>query len=229
MKRKRISAENDNSVQKNKKAKYGDIQKLMKPKKTRKSETQTFLQNWFDELKTEKDKIGPEGVELFCSQIELESDSLEIMLFCYLIKLSEMGFIKKHEFLEIENHFEIKKKSNLKKELKTLASGLSASDQISKKLHNFAFDFCREKEKRIIDKETAKQMITCLYKYRWKYSNQFIQYLEESNYRGMNRDQWINIFEFFNQNIKINNYDSDGAWPVMMDEFVEFLKNKNLD
>jgi len=23
----------------------------------------------FDELKTEKDKIGPEGVELFCSQI----------------------------------------------------------------------------------------------------------------------------------------------------------------
>ena len=64
------------------KAKYGDIQKMMKPKKKRRSEKNdqkgeddtlgssvVFLQEWFDELKEENDKIGPEGVEKLCNQL----------------------------------------------------------------------------------------------------------------------------------------------------------------
>jgi len=46
----------------------------------------------------------------------------------------------------------------------------------------------------------------------------------------MNKDQWNNVFEFyknFQDQDVVTVYDSDGAWPVMIDEFVEFIKEKN--
>ena len=73
-------------------------------------------------------------------------------------------------------------------------------------------------------------------------------FLQKSTYRGVNRDQWNNIFEFvrsFGDFDNISDYDPDGgkfskfskfsksfqsvqililAWPVMIDEFVDFVK-----
>merc|ERR1739838_708868 len=93
---------------------------------------------------------------------------------------------------------------------------------MAKKLHRFAFDFCREKEKKIIDKETAVAMLTCIMQNRWKLVNTFIEYLTKSTYRGINRDQRNNVFEFvrtFGDFENVQDYDPDGAWPMMIDEF----------
>jgi hypothetical protein len=41
------------------------------------------------------------------------------------------------------------------------------------------------------------------------------------------RDQWYNLLDFLvatNGNIK--NYDENGAWPVMIDDFVEYMSEQ---
>merc|ERR1711953_59274 len=233
-KRKRDS---ETDVKKPKKTKYGDVQKML-AKKSRRSTTEkakkiSFAEEWFDQLKCEnEDRIDPSGVLKLCEEIDLAPDSLEILIMSYLMNLSEMGFIRRSEWSNLESHFKITKKSNLKTCLNDTKIALTFESSLAKQVHRFAFDFCLEKEKKIIDKETSIQMLNCLMTGRWNKLNIFNEYLMASSYRGMNRDQWNNVFEFvkaFGDFDDHGAYDPDGAWPVMIDEFVEFVKKDNME
>merc|ERR1711892_258107 len=222
-KRKRESTETKTK----KRYKHDDISKLIqkKPKKKREPEFSTV---WFDELMNESSgRIEPDGVEIMCAQLGLAPDSLEILIMCYSMDLSQMGFIERHEFLKMSQF--IASRATLKNHLVEHRMGLRFEMELSKKLHRFAFDFCRDDEKKIIDKETAVAMLTCVMKNRWKLLDLFCEYLHKSTYRGINRDQWNNIDEFVRSYGDFENaaeYDPDGAWPVMIDEFVEFIKTR---
>lgn len=56
----------------------------------------------------------------------------------------------------------------------------------------------------------------------------FIQYIKESDIKGIKRDEWENIYHFFKQNPdNLSNYSLDEAWPVIFDDFAEWIKNKD--
>ncbi|XP_023226664.1 DCN1-like protein 4 isoform X5 [Centruroides sculpturatus] len=58
--------------------------------------------------------------------------------------------------------------------------------------------------------------------YRYAYD-----FARQSKYKVINKDQWCNVLEFSRTiNSDLSNYDEDGAWPVLLDEFVEWLKAK---
>jgi len=60
---------------------------------------------------------------------------------------------------------------------------------------------------------------------QWTLLNSFYLFLDQSRYRVLNKDQWCNVLEFSRAvDTDLKNYDVDGAWPVMLDEFVEWLK-----
>ena len=41
----------------------------------------------------------------------------------------------------------------------------------------------------------------------------------------MNKDQWFNVLEFSRSVAPdLSNYDEDGAWPVLLDEFVSWFR-----
>lgn len=97
-----------------------------------------------------------------------------------------------------------------------------------------------------MDMDTAKAMLQLLLGKHWPLLAQFSQFLDQSKYKVINKDQWCNILEFSRTiNNDLSNYDVDGAckyiqWhhsmvqiilrvtvvlgPVMLDEFVEWLK-----
>ncbi|KAL1403060.1 hypothetical protein pipiens_005828 [Culex pipiens pipiens] len=94
-----------------------------------------------------------------------------------------------------------------------------------KVIYRYAYDFARDKDQRSMDIETAKAMLQLLLGKHWPLYAQFAQFLEQSKYKVINKDQWCNILEFSRTiSNDLNNYDVDGAWPVMLDEFVEWLR-----
>ena len=51
----------------------------------------------------------------------------------------------------------------------------------------------------------------------------WISFLEQQN-RGVTKDEWSLFLEFLNTvNEDLSNYDSEGAWPVIFDDYVEFF------
>lgn len=79
-----------------------------------------------------------------------------------------------------------------------------------------------------MDIETAKAMLSLLLSKTWPLFSEFEEFLEEpKSPRVINKDQWINIYEFSRTiNLDLSNYSIDGAWPTLLDDFVDFLQKK---
>ncbi|XP_060722781.1 DCN1-like protein 4 isoform X2 [Tachysurus vachellii] len=98
-----------------------------------------------------------------------------------------------------------------------------------KLIYRYAFDFAREKDQRSLDLNTAKCMLGLLLGKTWPLFPVFNQFLEQSKYKVVNKDQWCNVLEFSRTiNLDLSNYDEDGAWPVLLDEFVEWYKDREM-
>lgn len=63
-----------------------------------------------------------------------------------------------------------------------------------------------------MDTDTAKAMLQVLLGKQWAMYPEFEQFLNQSKYKVINKDQWCNILEFSRTiNSDVSNYDIDGA------------------
>lgn len=63
-----------------------------------------------------------------------------------------------------------------------------------------------------MDIETAKAMLQLLLGKHWNLYPEFAQFLQQSKYKVINKDQWCNILEFSRTiTPDLLNYDIDGA------------------
>lgn len=79
-----------------------------------------------------------------------------------------------------------------------------------------------------MDIETAKAMLALLLSKAWPLYGEFNEFLEQPKApRVINKDQWNNIYEFSKTiSTDLSNFAIDGAWPVLLDDFVDFLQRK---
>jgi DCN1-like protein 4/5 len=101
--------------------------------------------------------------------------------------------------------------------------------QTFREIFRFSFDFAREKDHRSLELDTSKALLSIILSDKWGLLGQFLTYLDhQKQYRVINKDQWFNIHEF-SQTVKsdLSNYDPNGAWPVLLDEFVEWMEEQN--
>ncbi|XP_041360292.1 DCN1-like protein 4 isoform X2 [Gigantopelta aegis] len=183
---------------------------------------------WFHEYTgPDDDCIGPEGMEKFCEDIGVEPENIVMLSLAWKLTAKNMGFFSLEEWMKGMTELECDNIPKLQMKLDYLRSILDDGTYF-KNIYRFAFDFAREKDQRSMDIETAKAMLSLLLGKHWPLYGSFHQFLEQSKYKVLNKDQWCNILEF-SRGIApdLSNYDEDGAWPVLLDEFVEWLKEQN--
>ncbi|XP_041089134.1 DCN1-like protein 5 isoform X1 [Polyodon spathula] len=81
---------------------------------------------------------------------------------------------------------------------------------------------CTERLQSKLDYLRSQLNDTTAFKNIYRYAFDFAR---QSKYKVMNKDQWYNVLEFSRTvHADLSNYDEDGAWPVLLDEFVEWQK-----
>ncbi|KAM4627755.1 DCN1-like protein 5 [Polymixia lowei] len=179
---------------------------------------------WFQEYTGPDKVLGPEGMEKFCEDIGVEPENIIMLVLAWKLEASNMGFFTKEEWLKGMTSLQCDCTERLQSKLDYLRGQLSDSAAF-KNIYRYAFDFARDKYQRSLDMDTATTMLALLLGRTWPLFPVFQQFLEQSKYKGMNKDQWYNVLEFSRTiDVDLSNYDEDGAWPVLLDEFVEWQK-----
>ncbi|CAG5115631.1 unnamed protein product [Candidula unifasciata] len=183
--------------------------------------------SWFHEYTApNEDVLGPEGMEKFCEDIGVEPENIVMLVIAFKLGAKNLGFFTYDEWMMGMTELQCDTIEKLQNRLDYLRALLN-EPPIFKNIYRFAFDFAREKDQRCMDIDTAKAMLSLVLGKSWPLFSSFHQFLEQSKYKVINKDQWCNILEF-SRTIKpsLDNYDEDGAWPVMLDEFVEWSKEE---
>ncbi|XP_039212207.1 DCN1-like protein 5 isoform X2 [Crotalus tigris] len=185
---------------------------------------------WFYEYAGDDEVVGPEGMEKFCEDIGVEPENVShkmiiMLVLAWKLEAESMGFFTKEEWLKGMTSLQCDCTEKLQSKFDFLRSQLNDISTF-KNIYRYAFDFARDKDQRSLDIDTAKSMLALLLGRTWPLFSVFYQYLE-SKYKVINKDQWYNVLEFSRTvHADLSNYDEDGAWPVLLDEFVEWQKDR---
>ncbi|XP_065828567.1 DCN1-like protein 4 [Oscarella lobularis] len=197
-------------------------------KLTRDLESATFSQKlcieWFRTYADPQDlnTIGPDGMERFCADLEVHPADVVMLVLAWKLNAQRMGYFTLEEWTRAMTDLQCDSLHKLQSHLPELKDLLKDQDAF-KSIHRFAFDFAKDKGQRSLETSAARIMLSILFEDVWPDLPSFLQFLELSDYRVINKDQWFNILEFSRTvSTDLKNYDEDGAWPVLLDEYVQW-------
>lgn len=97
--------------------------------------------------------------------------------------------------------------------------------------YTFAFRYCLTEDKqKCLDIDSICILIDLILGSQFRAQvDSFTEYLKsQTDYKVLNMDQWTNFLRFC-QEISfpdLKDYDTDQAWPVVLDNFVDWVKEK---
>ena len=89
----------------------------------------------------------------------------------------------------------------------------------------YAFDYNKPPENRSLPIETARQLFPLVLAGRFRHLDLWLDFLKDRKL-AISRDSYSLLLDFANTiDEDMSNFDEEnGAWPVLLDEFVEFAK-----
>lgn len=153
-----------------------------------------------------------------------------MLILAYEIKAEAMGIFKKDEFIEGLKKLGVDSTKKITLCLDELMNNLKQHSYL-KNLFSYAYKFvCKGTNSRIITLDLAIEIIQMLLNGNC-HTKDFCKYLnylmENDSQKGLNFDQWIMYFEFATSvSSDFKGYDPNDAWPLIIDEYVEFVKEE---
>ncbi|KAJ6350521.1 hypothetical protein OIU78_006644 [Salix suchowensis] len=103
-------------------------------------------------------------------------------------------------------------------------------EQKFREIYNFAFGWAKEKGQKSLALDTAIGMWQLLFaEKQWPLVDHWCQFLQAQHNKAISRDTWSQLLEFARTvDPTLSNYDAEGAWPYLIDEFVEYLNENGI-
>lgn len=172
--------------------------------------------------------IGPEGMMRFCEELGVEPSDPVMLVLAWRFGAEYACEFKRKEWIEGMTKLGADNMAALKGKLASLRSLLSQPDA-HREVYVFAYKFSREKGQRTLSTDTSVALWQLLLADRYDHLDDWIAFLKARNVTTISLDTWSLFYEFI-QTIQpdFSNYDVDGAWPVLIDEYVEYVRGKTV-
>jgi len=176
--------------------------------------------------------IGPEGVERLCADLGVEPTDWRVLALAWKMGAARMGFFTQAEFRHGCHSLGADSCEKLRKALPLLEQELGAYPAAHRDFHCFAFRYCcTEPRQKTLDLETASTMLRLLHEGK-PHVAEFCEFVTEgqAEYSRLTLDQWEGFLRFSEEvGEDCAGYDESQAWPLLMDNFVEWLQAKRGD
>jgi DCN1-like protein 1/2 len=174
----------------------------------------------------DQDKIGPESLERFMEAIELDPLDIKALIFAWKLNARTPCEFSRTEFVDGLIGLGVDSISKLKRKVPGL-NDLIADPEAFRSFYVYSFDYNKPAGQRSMPVEYARQLWALLLSDRFAHMDLWLDFLEGRT-QAITRDTYVLFLDFATTIVPdMSNFDEiGGAWPVLLDEFVEFAKPK---
>ena len=170
--------------------------------------------------------IESEGIQTFCDDLGIDVMDPVILIISYYFKAETMGIYKKEEFIQGMTDLGCDSINKLRDRIPELRN-LTQDINTYRPFYQFVFNFARDCGSRNLSVDTAVGLWKLLLEDKYTLLDRWIQFLENRDKKhDISRDAWNMLLDFLEcTKHGLDRYDSEGAWPVLIDEFVDYLNS----
>ncbi|VUC32163.1 unnamed protein product [Clonostachys rosea] len=202
------------------------------------------LNSLFDSLRDtkndEKDKMEVESTMSYLGQLKVSLENAELFVVLELVQAPSVGEITRAGFVEGWKATRVNATIEAQATyIQGQIASLSSDPAYFKKVYKHVFVAGREGDQKALGLDVAQVYWGILFSEPgWKWTSQnydwldlWKKFLAEKWTRSVNRDMWNMALEFAlksKEDESLSFWSEDGAWPSVIDDFVEWCKNNGI-
>lgn len=211
--------------------------KINRRKKNQKSSVSKQLQTLFNKYKesepdaTGKNYIGVDGTMQYIEDLGYEPEDEVVLCIAEFLESKSVGDFKEESFLKNWGDVDCNTIEEMSEYIETtLKPKLHSNQQYFTKIYQYTFRFILGIGEKTVSLDIAKDYWNLLVPHEYKKELEtFVNFLDQKSHSQITHDQWnmlIPFLKFYHSDPQLKSYDESQSWPLLMDDFYEFLQDK---
>ncbi|EPY50549.1 neddylation protein Dcn1 [Schizosaccharomyces cryophilus OY26] len=213
-----------------------DLACLQWAEKESKAEAEKSIHGLFDQFKSSEDAdlIDFDGSAKLFETLGVSFEDPETLLISYLLQSPNMGEFIREKFVQGCSTLSISNLSDLKNAVDQKKSLWKSDRALQKAVYIYSYPLACDKGKKNLSTGIAIELLQVLLKDFFPLLDHWVDFLQNSPImdRALPKDTWNELWDFSlytKVSPDCSDYDFEGAWPTLIDEFVVYYRKQVLN